>query len=155
MPIPFRRALLIGVVAGMRSMTAPAVVSASVSKLDAETLGSLNCLGYPKVARVLNLAAGAELAADKLPIIGPRTDAGPLAFRAISGAVCGAAVSKRNNENIVVGAIAGGVAAVLAAHLFYSARKHLNNDLGIADPLLAVAEDTVAWTLGGLSVDRY
>lgn len=155
MSLPFTRALLIGVVAGMRSMTAPAVVSASITKLDAESLGRLHFLGDAKVANVLNLAAGAELAADKLPFIGARIYAGPLVFRAVSGAVCGAAVSKRNQENMVLGAIAGGVAAVIFAHVVYSSRKHLNRDLGIPDPILAVAEDTAAWTLGRFAVRRY
>lgn len=135
-------------------MTAPAVVSASITKLDAETLGSLYVIADPKVATILDIGAGAELAADKFPFIGPRINSGPLVFRAVSGAICGATVSKLNHENMVVGAIAGGVAAVIFAHVVYSARKHLNCDLGIPDPLLAIAEDTAAWTIGRLAVAR-
>lgn len=155
MAFPLIRALLIGTVAGMRCMSAPAIVTNEISLHKDETLGPLGLMGDPRVQKFFDIAAGLELAADKLPQIGARTETGPLVARAISGAVSGAAVSRANRANALLGALAGGVAAVVAAHLFYSARKHANQHLGIPDPLLAVAEDTAAWTLGRLAVRNY
>jgi uncharacterized membrane protein len=151
MAFPLFRSLLIGTVAGMRCMSAPAIV---VSAIASDKDESISPLGDPRMVKFFDIAAGVELAADKLPQIGSRTETGPLVVRAVSGAVSGAVVSRRNQENILLGALAGGLAAVISAHLFYTARKHANLELGIPDPLLAVAEDTAAWTLGQIAVSR-
>lgn len=154
MAFPFFKALLIGAVAGMRCMSAPAIVANEISLHKDETLGPLGLIGDSRVIKLFDIAAGIELAADKLPQIGSRTETGPLVVRAISGAISGAVVSRAHRENALLGALAGGVAAVISAHLFYSARRHANLGLGIPDPLLAVAEDTAAWTLGRIAVGK-
>jgi uncharacterized membrane protein len=151
---PLFKAAAIGMVAGMRCMSAPAIVAENIGTKgnDNEALGPLALLGDDRVRKVLAIAAGAELIADKLPFIGQRIDAGPLTVRLISGAVCGAAVAGKNKENLLLGALTGSVAAIVAAHIFYSARKRLNQELAVGDTFLAVAEDTVAWTAGKLAV---
>lgn len=154
MAFPLIKALLIGTVAGMRCMSAPAIVANEVSSRKDETLGPFGLIGDPKVIKFFDIAAGLELAADKLPQVGARTETGPLVVRAISGAVCGSVISQANRENALLGALAGGIAAVVSAHLFYSLRRHANLELGIPDPLLAVAEDTAAWTLGRIAVTK-
>ena len=154
MAFPLMKALLIGTVAGMRCMSAPAIVANEMASRKSEALGPLGLIGDPRVQKLFDIAAGVELAADKLPQIGARTETGPLVVRAISGAVSGAVVSRANRENALLGALAGGIAAVISAHIFYSARRHANLKLGIPDPLLAVAEDTAAWTLGRIAVGK-
>lgn len=153
MAFPLVKALLIGTVAGMRCMSAPAIVTSAIATREGNDPG-LGLVGDPGVSKFFDVAAGVELAADKLPQIGSRTETGPLFVRAVSGAVSGAIVSKANRENALVGALIGGVAAVIAAHVFYAARKHASQRLGIPDPLLAVAEDTAAWTIGRIAVSQ-
>src|SRR5688572_20682127 len=85
---PLLKAILIGAVAGMRAMTAPAVLAESVADDDADLCGPLALVADPRVHMVLDIAAGFELAADKTDLVPNRTDAGPLLFRAASGAVC-------------------------------------------------------------------
>jgi uncharacterized membrane protein len=135
-------------------MSAPAIVANEIASNNNEALGALGIIGDPRVHKFFEIAAGLELAADKLPQMGARIKTGPLVGRAISGAFSGAAVSRANRENASLGALAGGVAAVISAHLFYSARKYAYLELGIPDPLLAVAEDTAAWTLGRIAVSK-
>lgn len=154
MAFPLVKALLIGTVAGMRCMSAPAIVANEIASRKDETLGPLGFIGDPRVHKFFDIAAGIELAADKLPQMGARTETGPLVVRAISGAISGAVVSRANRENAFLGALTGGLAAVVSAHIFYSVRRHANLELGIPDPLLAVAEDTAAWTLGRIAVSK-
>ncbi len=154
MALPLIKAVLIGTVAGMRCMSAPAIVANSIGSDEAKKLGPLGLVGDPKVQKFFDIAAGVELAADKLPQMGARVEAGPLFVRAVSGAICGGVVSRANRENALLGGLVGGLAAGVSAHIFYTARRHANLDLGIPDPLLAVAEDTAAWTLGRIAVRR-
>lgn len=86
-------ALLIGVVAGLRAMTAPAAISW------AATLGAINLdqswlsfLGWRFTPWILTLLAIGELVTDKLPATPSRKLPAPFAVRILSGAVCGAAI---------------------------------------------------------------
>ncbi len=86
-------AFLIGIVAGLRSMTAPAAVSWA-SYLGRLHLGGtwLAFLGYRWTPWILTLLALGELVADQLPSTPSRT--APLGFggRIVTGALSGAAV---------------------------------------------------------------
>src|SRR6202034_2032337 len=86
-------AFLIGVVAGLRSLTAPAVVSwgARLGWLHLENTG-LSGLGAPITPYVLSALAIAELINDKLPKTPSRKAPVPFAFRIVTGALCGAAL---------------------------------------------------------------
>ena len=96
----------------------------------------------------MKIMAGGELIGDKTNFIPNRTDPGPLAFRAISGSVCGAALCTAENKSACPGAIVGGLAAVLSAHVFFLLRRRLNEETSIPDTVIALAEDSVALGVG-------
>ena len=89
----FLLALLIGVVAGLRAMTAPAAVSWA-AHLGALHLGGtwLAFLGNVVVAWVLTALALGELITDQLPKTPSRKVPVQFGARIVSGALCGAAV---------------------------------------------------------------
>jgi uncharacterized membrane protein len=106
-------ALLIGVVAGSRTMMAPAAIGWAAS------LGWLNLastplafFGYRFTPWILTLLALGELIGDQLPSTPSRTV--PLQFgaRIISGALSGAAIGAASGQ-LAVGAVAGVIGAVI------------------------------------------
>jgi hypothetical protein len=68
--------------------------------------------------------------------------------RAVSGAICGAAICKAERERADLGAIIGGAAAVASAFLFYNLRKSVGRELPLPDPALGLIEDGIAVTAG-------
>jgi uncharacterized membrane protein len=116
-------AAVIGAVAGLRSMTAPALVSHLVkSAVDGEgsKLGFLNSMVSMRTTLVLALG---ELVADKLPFLPARTNPPSLAVRAISGGLSGAALCSAKKRSWFAGALIGAGAAVGAAYGAYELRK--------------------------------
>jgi uncharacterized membrane protein len=106
-------ALLIGNVAGLRSMTAPAAVSWAVWA-GAIDLGDiwLAFLGYAATPWILTALAVGELAADKHPSIPSRTLLMPFATRIVTGAVSGAAFGVVAGS-LPVGTVLGAFGAVI------------------------------------------
>src|SRR5574342_10349 len=106
----FALALGIGIVAGLRSLTAPAAVSWTTH------LGWLNLGGTPlvfvgstAVVALLSLAAVGEYVVDKLPKTPRRTRPPSLAFRVLTGGLSGACLSASAGQSMLVGAVLGGV----------------------------------------------
>ena len=138
-------ALGIGIVAGLRSLTAPAVVAWGAH------LGWLNLNGSPlafmgstTAVAVFSLLAIGELIADKLPMIPKRTAPAPLIGRFVTGGLCGACLCAAAGKLLLAGALLGGIAGIIGAFLGYSLRKRLVNNFHIKDLVLAVCEDAVA-----------
>jgi uncharacterized membrane protein len=144
---PYSSAFLIGVVAGLRSMTAPAVVSwgARVGPIDLRNT-PLAFLGSRRAPYIASALAVAELVVDKLPRTPSRKMPLPFAARIIIGALCGAAVTARNQS--LIGGLAsgalGGVAGTLGG---YSFRTKSAQAIGGRDYPIAVLEDAMA--IGG------
>ncbi len=140
------RVLTLGAVAGMRSMSAPALVSGYLQqrRLAALAGSPIAWLGSERARTALRLAAAGELVADKLPGTPDRILPLPLLGRATSGAVAGAALSDADGEDWVVGAALGAVAAVISAFGLYHLRRALTHGLGLPDLPVALAEDFVA-----------
>ena len=136
-------AFLIGVVAGLRSMTAPAAVSWA-SYLGRLHLGGtgLAFLGYRWTPWVLTLLALGELVVDQLPSTPSRT--APLGFgaRIVTGALSGAAVGTAGGSMLggAVAGVAGAVVGTLGGHFF---RGWLAAALGNDHPA-AFIEDAIA-----------
>src|SRR4051812_22216738 len=84
---------LIGVIAGLRSMTAPAAVSwaARLGWLHLENTG-LAFLGFAVTPYILSVLAIGELVNDKLPKTPSRKAVVPFTARIIMGALSGAAL---------------------------------------------------------------
>ena len=142
---PYGKAILIGIVAGMRCFLAPALL---VKKSD-EPCESASCT-IPSTA--LSFLAAGELVGDKTPYIGNRTDPGPLFGRIVSGAICGGAVAKKNGGEPAIGLIAGGLSAFASAHACYLTRRELAKVTGAPDLVLALAEDAAAFGIGSAAV---
>ncbi|GAB1581487.1 DUF4126 domain-containing protein [Phyllobacterium phragmitis] len=136
-------ALLIGIIAGLRSMTAPAAVSwtAHLGYLNLE--GSwLAFLGYAWTPYILSLAAIGEMIADQLPTTPSRKMPGPFGARIVSGVLCGAALGIPSGAWIG-GLVAGAIGAVLGTLGGYEFRARLAKALGRDRPA-ALIEDAVA-----------
>lgn len=115
------RSLLLGFVAGARSMTPLAAVSAAAwSHWDQRGDGAPGFLARPKVlAGALALAAG-ELLGDKLPSAPDRIVAPGLAARIVTGALAGASVAPKRERTQAM--VLGAGAAVVGAYLTFNAR---------------------------------
>jgi uncharacterized membrane protein len=136
-------ALLIGVIAGLRSMTAPAVVSWA-ARLGWIHLNSswLAVLGYSWTPWILSIAALGELIADKLPSTPSRKMPPSFAFRIISGSVCGAAIGIAHGS-LPIGLTGGAIGAAIGTLGGAAARSALARLFG-KDLPAALLEDAVA-----------
>ena len=144
------KAAYLGIVAGSRSMSAPALVSRHLAQAQPARLTHprLRWLASPKTATLLKLLALGELIGDKLPATPSRLAPGPLVFRALSGGLSGAALCAQEEEQIGTGAVIGGLAALLSAYGFYHLRQFAGKKLKLPDPLVGAAEDTAILLLG-------
>jgi uncharacterized membrane protein len=141
-------ALAAGAVAGMRTMTAPAVVSYKMKRIaKAEGLSHPTGFGGRRVSTALALLAIGELVADKLPKTPNRTDPPALIMRGISGAFAGAALSGSERNEKIKGAVLGGLAAIGASYGMYYLRAWLVKKTGVPDAVVAIGEDAIALTL--------
>ena len=137
--------LVVGIIAGLRSLTAPAVVAWGAHLGWIDLSGSrLAFFGSRTAVIVLSLLALGELVADKLPFTPNRTALMPLLFRVLSGAVCGAAICISARHLIILGAVLGGLGAVAGAFSGYRVRRKLVQGRGFPDFAIAVAEDVLA-----------
>ena len=144
-------AFLIGVIAGLRSMTAPAAVSwgARLGWLHLENT-RLAFLGFAATPYILSVLAIGELIADKLPNTPSRKAAIGFGARIVSGAVCGAALG-----GWVGGMLAGVIGAIVGTLGGYEFRVRLVRAIGGKDLPIALLEDAIA--IGGafLIVSRF
>jgi uncharacterized membrane protein len=136
-------AVLIGVIAGLRSMTAPAVVSWA-ARLGWIHLNSswLAFLGYSWTPWILSIAALGELIADKLPSTPSRKAHPSFAFRIVSGSISGAAIGI-SRGSLLLGLIGGAIGAVIGTWGGAAARSSLSKLLG-RDLPVALLEDAMA-----------
>jgi uncharacterized membrane protein len=144
-------ALLIGFVAGLRSMMAPAAVSWAAYAGSIAVAGTwLGFMANPWTVVVLTLLAIGELVADLLPSTPSRTV--PLQFsgRVLTGAVSGAAVGA-GSGSLTLAALCGVVGATLGTLVGAAGRRGAARVLG-SDPAAAVSEDVLALLLGLFAV---
>jgi uncharacterized membrane protein len=138
-------ALLIGVVAGLRTFTPLAAVSWAAFlgwlQLRGGPLGFLAATATPYIFTVL---AAVELVFDKLPNTPSRKSPTGFTARVVSGALCGAAIGLGGGGALVVGMIAGVAGAVLGTLGGYEARTRLVKAIGGRDLPIALIEDLCA-----------
>jgi uncharacterized membrane protein len=146
-------ALGIGIVAGLRAMTAPAVVAW------AAYLGWLNLtgsyfafMGSKWTVGIFTLAALSEFVTDQLPKTPARTTSGPLIARIVMGALTGSCVAISGGSSLMAGAVVGAIGGVVGAFAGYRARVGLVKKLGVPDFAIAIPEDLVAIGLALLIV---
>ena len=148
-------AFLIGVIAGLRSLTAPAVVSwaARLGWLHVENTW-LAFLGFAATPYILSVLAIGELIADKLPNTPSRKAPPGFIARIVTGGLCGAALGARGGSWIS-GLVAGVIGAIAGTFGGYEFRSRLVKATGGKDLPIALLEDVIA--IGGafLIVSRF
>ncbi len=135
--------LLIGVIAGLRAMTAPAAVSwaARFGWLNLAPT-SLAFLGYAFTPWIFTLFALGDLVTDQLPSTPSRTVPVQFGTRIVVGALTGAAIGAHGGS-LATGAIAGIIGAVIGTLGGRAARGKLAAAFGQDRPA-AIIEDLVA-----------
>src|SRR6202050_1478635 len=119
-------ALGIGIVAGLRSLTAPAVVAWAAHFDWIHLAGSpLAFMGSKWTAAVFTVLALVEFVADQLPGTPPRTAAVGLSARIVTGALCGASFAVAGGTGLWLGAVAGALGGIAGAFGGYQARVGL------------------------------
>jgi uncharacterized membrane protein len=125
------RGFTMGLLSGSRSWLAPAMLANA---------------GVPPSASVaMKLLAAGEMIADKHPRMPARTEALPLAGRAITGAFT--AASNAAPDRRVRMAIAGAVGGLCGTWLFFHVRRAIAARVG-PGPAAGVVEDAIAITAG-------
>lgn len=148
-------ALGIGVVAGLRSLTAPAVVAwaAHIGWINLHG-SSLAFMGSAWAVGIFTLLALVELVADQLPSTPSRTAPVGLSARIVTGALSGSSLAIAGGTTIWLGALAGALGGIAGAFGGYQARVGLVRTLHVPDFAIAIPEDLVAIGLGLFLVSR-
>ncbi|AKQ69841.1 hypothetical protein A176_006753 [Myxococcus hansupus] len=143
-------ALGMGILAGMRSMSAPTLASRWLATTQPPPEDRLaRAMAHPWAPRVLGLLAVGELIGDKLPMAPARVMVVPLTGRMLSGALAAASVTpeRQRGRRLAVAAL-GAVAALASSWAFYALRRTATKKLGVPDVAVALTEDAL---LAGLA----
>ncbi len=135
---------LIGIFAGLRSLTAPAVTAWAVYMGWLKLEGPLSFIGSFPCVVILTLLALGELVVDKLPKTPNRTAPLGLTARLVTGGVCGACVAAAGGQGAFVGGLLGALGGVVGCFGGYHARQRLVRALGAPDIYVALLEDMLA-----------
>jgi uncharacterized membrane protein len=146
----------IGCVAGLRSLTAPAVVAW------AAYLGWIDLQGSPLAFMESKWAVGiftvlalVELVADQLPGTPARTAPVGLSARIVMGALAGACLAVAGSGGLWLGGFAGAIGGIAGAFAGYQARVGLVRKLRMKDFMVAIPEDLFAVGIGLILVTRF
>jgi uncharacterized membrane protein len=139
----FERAMKLAVVTGLRSMLGPALVARAKNRPERNNLA---------------LAALAEMAVDKIPLVPSRDTLIPLIIRGLAGAWVAKTLQEEegsdNSWTVPLGAMVAMGVAVAAPKI----RKTLTMTTGISDAAVGLIEDYLALRLGsdavGLTMDE-
>jgi len=146
-------ALGVGFSSGLRTFTAPAVVcwAAHLGRLHLQGT-PFSFMGSKAALAIFTFMALFEYIYDLNPNVPSRTSPPSLIARILSGAVCVASLFVSATQSWMVGAMLGGIGAVIGAFAGYHARKSLVQNLKVKDAMIAIPEDLVAIGLACLMV---
>ena len=146
----------IGVVAGLRSITAPAIVALAAD------LGWINLSGSPLAfmgsawaVAIFTFGALFEFVADQLPTTPARTTAVPLTARIVMALLTGTCLGTARGTSLWLGSLIGAIGAIAGAFGGYRARVGLVRALHAPDIAIAIPEDLIAIGLGLFLVSRF
>jgi len=140
-------AFLIGLFAGLRSLTSPAAVAWAVHLGWIKLARPLSLIGSLPALVILSLLAVTELILDKLPNTPSRTAPPGLIARIVTGGLTGACVSVGGGQSALVGTLLGMIGGVVGCFAGYQIRARLVRFLRQPDFNVALIEDLVA--IGG------
>ena len=143
-------AFLIGVIAGLRALMAPTIVSWGAGLGWFSLAGStLNFMSHPATRYILSLLALGELINDKLPKTPSRTVPPQFITRIVTGAFSGAVLGT-SRDALLSGIVGGAIGAVVGTFGGSAVRTALARMAG-KDLPIALLEDAVA-ILGALFI---
>lgn len=145
--------LLLGVVTGMRSMTAIAVLCWAAWLGDIPEHGWGIWIAYLVSAIFFSACATGEYVADTLPRTPNRTDHGPAIARVVIGALVGALTATAIHEPLAGGIIFGGIGALIGTWGSFWVRMSLSR-AAHRDRPIALLESASALALAILAVVR-
>ena len=149
-------ALGIGVIAGLRAFTAPAVTTWAAylgwTHLQHTPLGFLTSI---ITVVIFTLLAAFEIVNDKRPSTPSRTAPGSLVARVVTGGLSGAAVGVASGQLVKVSVLMAAVGAVVGTFGGYQIRTRTVKALKVPDYVIAVIEDLVAVGGGLFLVSRF
>ncbi|HEV2698310.1 MAG TPA: DUF4126 family protein [Terriglobales bacterium] len=155
MPAPIV-CFFLGCVAGLRSLTAPAVACWATHFGWLSFPGSkLALIGHPLALTISTLLALVELVLDKLPRTPARTAPIGLVARIILGGACGLVVAIAAGISRPIGLALGSAGALVAAFAGYYLRSALVFRAHLPDFVVALAEDVIAISGGLLVASRF
>jgi uncharacterized membrane protein len=129
----------IGVVTGLRSMTAPAVVAWAAYLGWINLSGShLAFMGSIWAVAIFTLGALGEYVADQLPNTPARTAPVGLSARIVMGLLTGACLGIAGGASLWLAALAGAIGAIAGAFGGYQARTGLVRALHVPDIAVAI-----------------
>ena len=143
-------AFLIGVIAGLRALTAPAAVAWAGFGRGVLHNTPLSFMGRLPAAIIFTVLALLELYADQLPTTPSRLAPAGLIARIVTGGLSGACLAAADAESIALGCLLGAVGGVVGAFAGYYARTGLVKALKVPDLPIALLEDAIA--IGGAIV---
>lgn len=150
------KALGLGAIAGIRSMSAPVLLSEELGKIDRKHLqhSPLRFLQAAPIAAGFKLLAAGELAGDKLPQMPDRTDLPSLAVRTLSGALVGAALFTARRDSAATGALLGGLSALAATYGSFYLRAALHRYGKVPNATAGFMEDALMVSSGLILVKK-
>jgi uncharacterized membrane protein len=140
-------AFLIGLFAGLRSLTPPAAVAWAVHLGWLKLTRPLSLIGSLPAVIILSLLALTEIIFDKLPNLPNRTAPLGLIARIVTGGFTGACVSVGGGKSAFVGAGLGLIGGIIGCFAGFHARARLVRSLRQPDFNIALLEDLIA--IGG------
>ena len=140
-------AFLIGLFAGLRSLTPPAAVAWAVHLGWLRLARPLSLVGSLPAVIILSVLALTEIVFDKLPNTPNRTAPVGLIARIVTGGFAGACVSLGGGQSAYVGAALGAIGGIAGCFSGYHVRAWLAKSLRQPDFNLALLEDLIA--IGG------
>jgi len=146
---PFILAGCIGIVAGLRALTAPALVSwaAHLGWLHLEST-PLAFMGSTIAVAIFTIAAIVEYVTDQLPKTPARTVPPQLIARLVTGCLSAACVAVSGGASLLAGVVPGAVGVLIGTFGGYKARTGLVKALNVKDILIAIPEDLIAIVFG-------
>lgn len=138
-------AFALGVVAGLRAITAPMVVSWGACFHWIDVRGTwASFLGHKATALIVTLLAIGELVSDQLPSTPSRKAPPSFAIRLLSGAFSAAALATGIPQPVLLGVLCGCAGTIAGTLGGYEGRTRLVRRLKVPDFVIAVPEDLLA-----------
>lgn len=142
---PHWQVVSLGLLAGMRSMAAPAIGSHILNSHPSRRLKgtAFNFMQLDGTVKVLDVLTAGELIGDKMPWAPDRIAPAGLIGRCLSGALAGAGIYKASGGNWYTGAILGGATAIASTYASFYLRKNLVKHTHIIDQVIGAVEDAI------------